>query len=141
VEFARTMIEQAKAAEAERARVAAEAAEAEAEAEAEAAMEAEAALERLQIEQEAAALTLSVKIHAMRLQQMHAQLGVVTPAAPAPQAEAKGALCVVCMDAPKNHVMRPCMHMCTCEACTQQLVEQVVQSCPVCREPIERVFA
>jgi hypothetical protein len=28
---------------------------------------------------------------------------------------------VVCMDAPKDHFIRPCMHMCTCEACTQQL--------------------
>ena len=50
---------------------------------------------------------------------------------------------MVCMDAPKNHFIRPCMHMCTCEACTQQLQEQGAQSCPVCRGPIEgieRVF-
>ena len=36
-------------------------------------------------------------------------------------------------------VVLPCMHMCTCEACTQQLVEQGAQSCPVCRGPIERI--
>ena len=89
VDFARTLIEQARAAEAERARVAAEA------------------------------------------------------AAAAAEAEAKEALCVVCMDAPKDHFIRPCMHVCTCEACTQQLQEQGAQSCPVCRGPIEgieRVF-
>ena len=27
----------------------------------------------------------------------------------------------------------------TCEACTQQLLEQGVQSCPVCRGPIEAI--
>jgi len=59
--------------------------------------------------------------------------------ASAPLPEAEGALCVVCMDAPKNHVMRPCMHMCTCEACTQQLLEQGVESCPVCRAPVEHI--
>ena len=98
---------------------------------------------RLQLEHEAAALALTVQTATLRLQQMHAQLGVAAPAAPAPQpeAESEGSLCVVCMDAPKQYAIRPCMHMCTCEACTQQLVEQVVQSCPVCREPIERVFA
>ena len=82
---------------------------------------------------------------ALEMQQLSAQLGVVAPAAPAPQpeAEAEGSLCVVCMDAPKNHFIRPCMHMCTCEACTQQLQEQGARSCPVCRGPIEgieRVF-
>jgi hypothetical protein len=141
VEHTRTMIEQARAAEAERGRVAAEA---EAESAAAAAEEevAEAA-ERLRMEEHAAALTLTMQTAALQLQQLHAQLGVVAPAAPAPQpeAEAEGSLCVVCMDAPKQYAIRPCMHMCTCEACTQQLVEQVVQSCPVCREPIERVFA
>ena len=76
----------------------------------------------------------------LRLQQMDAQLGAVAPAA---QPEALEALCVVCMDAPKQYAIRPCMHMCTCEACTQQLKEQNAQNCPVCRGPIEgieRVF-
>ena len=41
------------------------------------------------------------------------------------------------MDARKNHVTRPCMHICTCEACTQRLLEQGAESCPVCRGPIE----
>ena len=50
---------------------------------------------------------------------------------------------------PRKHVETngslalPCMHMCVCEACTQQLQELGAQSCPVCRGPIEgieRVF-
>jgi hypothetical protein len=129
VEFARTLIEQARTAAAERARVAAEAAEAEAEA---AAMdqEAEAAAERLQLEVEAAAL-------ASRMQEVHARLGVVPPLSPAPQPEE--AVCVVCMDAPKTCAVLPCMHMCMCVACTQQLLEQGAQSCPVCRAPMERI--
>ena len=70
-----------------------------------------------------------------RLQQMQAQLGssVVPPAAPNPGAEET--LCVVCMDAPKNRVVLPCMHMCVCEACAQLLRDR----CPVCRGPIERI--
>jgi hypothetical protein len=54
---------------------------------------------------------------------MQAQLGVVAPPAPTPQSEETEALCVVCMDAPKRCVVLLGMHMCTCEACTQQLVE------------------
>jgi hypothetical protein len=41
----------------------------------------------------------------------------------------------VCMDAPKNRVVLPCMHMCACEACAQLLRDR----CPVCRGPIERI--
>ena len=78
VEFARTMIEQARAAEAERARMAAEAAEAVAAA-AEAAEDA-AASERQKLEERRAAL-------ALEMQQMDAQLGVV---APAPEASGGG---------------------------------------------------
>jgi hypothetical protein len=67
---------------------------------------------------------------AMWMQQMQAQmLGLVAPAAPAPQPEeAEEAVCVVCMDAFKQHVMGACMHMSACEACAQQLLEQGVQS-------------
>jgi len=127
----RDVLEQARAEQAERARAAAEAEEAAAAAAAEAA--ATAAAERLHMEERRAAL-------ALELQQMDAQLGAVAPAA---QPHAEEALCVVCMDAPKDHLIRPCMHMCTCEACTHQLLQQGAQSCPVCRGPIEgieRVF-
>ena len=137
----RDVLEQARAEQAERARAAAEAEEAAAAAAAEAA--ATAAAERLRMERQAAELTSRMQSDAILLQQVQAQLGVVAPAAPAPQPEAEGALCVVCMDAPKDHLIRPCMHMCTCEACTRQLLQQGAQSCPVCRGPIEgieRVF-
>jgi rRNA maturation endonuclease Nob1 len=41
------------------------------------------------------------------------------------------------MDAPKNRVVLPCMHMCVCEACAQLFSDR----CPVCRGPIERYRA
>jgi hypothetical protein len=125
---ARTLIEQARAAEAERARVAAEAA---------AAAAAVEAAERLQTEQELAALALSVQSDRMRVLQMQAQLGV-PPAAPAPHPDAEETMCVVCFDAPKQYAMLPCLHMCACEAWVKQLL-QLHHRCPVCRAPIERV--
>jgi len=127
VEVAKRRVRQARAAEAERARVAAEAAEAAA---------AAAAVERLQLEQEAAALASRMQSDAMRLQQMHAQLGVVPPAVPAPQPAAEEAMCVVCMDAPKQHIILPCFHWCVCEACAQQLTQTRHPSCPMCRNAI-----
>ena len=120
-------LEQARAEQAERARAAAEAEAAEA------AAEAVAALERLQLQDRQAALTLE-------LQQVQAQLGVV---APAPQPEAEEALCVVCMDAPKQYAIMPCRHVCACEACAQRLLDEGTPCCPVCRGPLEdtmRVF-
>jgi hypothetical protein len=130
---AREMLEQANAEKAERARVAAEeAAAAEAAAEVAEAVEATAkavmAVELLRLEEEAAAL-------ATRMQQMQAQLGV-PPAAPNPGAEETQ--CVVCMDAPKDRIVLPCMHLCACGPCAQRLLE-LDASCPVCRGPVERM--
>ena len=73
-----------------------------------------------------------------RLQQMQAQLGisVVPPAAPNPGAEETQ--CVVCMDAPKDRIVLPCMHLCACGPCAQRLLE-LDASCPVCRGPVERM--
>ena len=138
---ARELIEQARAAEAERARVAAEVAAAAAAA-VEAVAKAAAAAERLQLEQEMAAVTLRMQTDALRLQHMQSQLGV-PPAAPAPHPNAEESLCVVCMDVAKDRAVRPCMHMCVCEACAQLLMLERTPRCPVCREPIqhiERVF-
>jgi hypothetical protein len=133
---AKGMVEQARAAEAERAKVAAERAKAAAEAAAAAAVE--AAAERLRLEQEMAALTLSVQSDALRLQQVQAQLGV-PPAAPAPQAEEE--MCVLCLDAPKDHIITPCGHQCVCGACAEKL-KRVKRNpaCPICREPINATF-
>jgi hypothetical protein len=125
---ARGMIEQANAEQTERARAAAE--EAEAAAAVKAAAAAEATAERLQAEGEVAALTL-------RLQEAQQRLGnsVAPPAVPTSQPDAEETMCVVCMDAPNNRVVLPCMHMCVCEACAQLLRDR----CPVCRGPIERI--
>jgi len=108
---AREMLEQAKTKQAERARAAAE--------EATAVKAAAAKRERL------AALALEV-------QQLQAELGTGSGT---PHPDAEETQCVVCMDAPKNRVVLPCMHMCVCEACAQLLRDR----CPVCRGPIERI--
>jgi hypothetical protein len=84
------------------------------------------------VEEEMAALALRMQSDALRMQQMQAQLGV-PPAAP----DAEETMCVVCFDAPKQYAMLPCLHMCACEPCAQQLL--ALRRCPVCREPIERV--
>ena len=125
MEEGKGVLERAQAEQAERARVAAEA-EAAAAAEAEAA-EAVAAAARLKLEARQAEL-------ALEMQQVQAQLGVV---APAPQVEEE-ALCVVCMDERKQHVMVPCMHVCVCEACALRLLDAQTPHCPVCRTPVER---
>jgi hypothetical protein len=126
------MMEQARAVQAERAKAAAE--EAVVAAAAEAAAVAAAAAERLQAEEEVAALTL-------RLQEAQQRLGKVVPqAASAPPAnpDAEETQCVVCMDAPKDRIVLPCMHLCACGPCAQRLLE-LDASCPVCRGPVERM--
>ena len=45
--------------------------------------------------------------------------------------------CVVCMDAPCNTRLRPCMHSLLCEECAEVLVVRR-QLCPTCRASIER---
>jgi hypothetical protein len=141
---ARVMLEQARAEQAERARAAAEKAEAAAAVKAVAA--AAAAAERLRLEEEMAALALSVhsdtlrvQSDTLRLQQMQAQLGSsISPSTPHPDAEEK--MCVVCFDAPKDHIIVPCGHMCVCEACAEQLTRTRTPSCPVCRGPIRETM-
>jgi hypothetical protein len=127
---AREVIDEAKSEQAELARVAAEVAAAEA---------AEAA-ERLQMEEEAASLMLMMQGAAMRLQQVQARLGsnVVPPAAPAPHLDAEETLCVLCFDAPKDHIILPCFHVCVCEACATLLTQMDKPSCPICRTAIQQ---
>ena len=80
---------------------------------------------------------------AMRLQQMEAQLGVAPPAAPAVEEEV---LCVVCMDAPKQHIILPCGHQCVCETCAKEFKPKTVKKrktrkdCPVCRAKIDQTI-
>jgi uncharacterized coiled-coil protein SlyX len=119
---ARTMLEQAKTEQAERTKAAAE----------EAAAAASGAAERLHMQEEAAALTL-------RLQQIQAHLGS-SVASPAPHPDAEETMCVVCFDAPKDHIIVPCGHQCVCAGCAEQLTKTRTPSCPVCRGPIERTM-
>jgi hypothetical protein len=130
---ARVMIEQARAVKAERARVAAE--EAKAAAAVEAAAEAAAAAERLRLVEQAAALTLRMQSDALQLQEVQAQLGssVALPAEPAEET-----LCVVCFDAPKDHIIVPCYHLCVCEACANLLTQMEKPTCPICRRAIQQ---
>ena len=137
---ARGMIEKAKTEKAERARAAA------AEAAAAAAVK---AAEKLRMEEEVAALTLTVQSDtlrqqsearrlqsdALRLRQMQAQLGV-PPAAPAPHPDDAEDQCVLCLDAPKDHIIIPCGHQCVCEACAEKLKKARNPLCPFCRAPI-----
>lgn len=46
-------------------------------------------------------------------------------------------LCVVCTDRPKNTTLMPCRHMCVCEGCKDNLVQNWGGKCPMCREPIQ----
>ena len=123
---AKGMIEQARAEQAERARAAAE--EAAAAAAVKATAEAAAAVERLRLEEQAAALTL-------QLQQVQAQLGssVVPPTV-------EETMCVVCFDAPKDHIIVPCGHQCVCARCAEQLTNTRTPMCPVCRGPIRETM-
>ena len=134
---ARGMIEEAKAKQAERARAVAE--QAAAAAAVKAAAEAAEAAERLQMEEELAALTLSVQSETLRMQQMQAQLG----SSVVPPADAEETMCVVCFDAPKDHILVPCYHLCVCEACANLLTQMDKPTCPICRAAIQqtnRVF-
>jgi hypothetical protein len=136
VEEARAMLEQARAEQVERARAAAE--EAVAAAAVKEAADAEAEAERLQAEEEVAALTLVMQGTSMRLQEARARLGssVAPPVAPAPYPDAEETLCVVCFDAPKDHAIVPCGHVCVCASCAEQLTTTRTPMCPVCRAPI-----
>jgi hypothetical protein len=112
---AKGMIEQARAKQTERARAAAEEADA-------------AAVKRQQLQERLAALALET-------QQVQAELG---SGSGTPQPGAEETQCVVCMDAPKDRIVLPCMHLCACGPCAQRLLE-LDASCPVCRGPVERM--
>jgi hypothetical protein len=136
---ARGMIEQAKTEQAERARLAAEEMAAAAAVEAAAAAEAS---ERLQVEEQMAAITLRMQNDALTLQQMRASVGgsVLPPAAPAPHQGTEETMCVVCFDAPKDHIMVPCGHQCVRGVCAELLTTTRTSTCPVCHEPIQQTM-
>lgn len=41
-------------------------------------------------------------------------------------------MCIVCLEAPKNTVLFPCRHLCSCARCSVRL-----ERCPLCRKDIE----
>ena len=140
---ARGMIEKAKTEQAERARVAAE------EAKAAAAVKAVAAAERARLGA-AAEVVEAVKRQlleerlaalALETQQVQAELGSGSGTS---HSDAEETQCVVCFDAPKDHAIVPCGHICVCARCAEQLTNTRTPTCPVCREPIQqtvKVFA
>ncbi len=68
---------------------------------------------------------LRVRRNALRLQQMQAQLGSSVVPPPVPNPGAEETMCVVCFDAPKDHIIVPCGR---------------TPMCPVCREPIQQTM-
>ena len=42
--------------------------------------------------------------------------------------------CAICFDAPANHIVTPCGHLCACGACLPKC-----ERCPICRGPMESV--
>lgn len=44
--------------------------------------------------------------------------------------------CVVCMDAERSVVLKPCNHLVTCGKCTEQITGNGSNKCPVCRKQI-----
>ena len=46
------------------------------------------------------------------------------------------ALCVVCLDEPKTHLIFPCGHQCLCETCCES---SIGQPCPLCRTTCDGV--
>jgi hypothetical protein len=124
---AKGMLEQARAAEAERAKMAAEAAAVAAAAEE--AVEAAEAAKRQHLLAELAALDLRTK-------QRHSELGSGS-GTPQPDEQSE---CVMCLDAPKDHIITPCGHQCVCGACAEKLKRVRNPACPICREPINATF-
>jgi hypothetical protein len=118
---AKGMVDQARAAEAERAKVAAE------EAAAAGAVEAAEAATRQHLVAELAALD-------MRTKQRHSELGSGS-GTPQPDEQSE---CVLCFDAPKDHIILPCFHVCVCEACANLLTQMEKPTCPICRTAIQQ---
>ena len=126
-----------KTEQAERARAAAE------EAEAAAAVKAVTAAERARVVAAAGAVEtvkrqqLQERLAALALetQQVQAELGSGSGTS---HFDAEETMCVVCFDAPKDHLIVPCGHQCVCAGCAEQLTNTRTPTCPVCRAPIQQ---
>ena len=48
---------------------------------------------------------------------------------------------MICLDAPKDHIITPCGHQCACAACAEKLMSvKRNPACLTCREPIAATF-
>jgi len=105
-------------------------------------------LEKLQLAQRVAEEANAAKLKA-EMAQHHAEQKAMQNARLATDAEAKAEAaqkkndvdvdelnsrfdCVICLDAPCNVVLGPCMHVCCCVDCGAGL-----DQCPQCRTPIQ----
>mmetsp|Transcript_10182 Transcript_10182/g.18710 ORF Transcript_10182/g.18710 Transcript_10182/m.18710 type:complete len:283 (-) Transcript_10182:1881-2729(-) len=50
-----------------------------------------------------------------------------------------GTDCVVCLSEPRNTTVLPCMHMCLCSSCAQQLMKADTK-CPMCRSQVSELW-
>jgi len=61
--------------------------------------------------------------------------------------------CIICMDEPRNHVFVPCGHVCTCQSCSNELIDRerkennngngngsVLLQCPICKQDSHQVI-
>jgi len=46
--------------------------------------------------------------------------------------------CVICYCSPKNTIIGPCMHMCLCDGCANDMLAKSHQ-CPICRGPLKKI--
>jgi len=53
--------------------------------------------------------------------------------------EQRARMCVVCLDAPAQHIVMPCGHLCLCSTCGVRIAEQRPERCPVCRQAAQSV--
>ena len=49
-----------------------------------------------------------------------------------------GKMCIVCMDAPRSIIFKPCNHLVACESCSKELCSRYDSKCPLCRKNIRQ---
>ena len=63
-----------------------------------------------------------------------AEARTAAAAAASQRASAQPAVCVICLDSPKEVMLEPCHHVCLCVLCAAR----GVRSCPICRAPVRK---
>lgn len=44
--------------------------------------------------------------------------------------------CTICLMKPRNMIMLPCLHLCICQDCSQELIRKRIRKCPICRKTV-----